>query len=192
MKQMISWLGVASLALFGCAGGEKEEKQAGADSVQTGQATETAEDPEQAALHKPDPAGTYGEGVALTEGVAIASILEAPETYEGQRVLVEGTIEEVCPMRGCWVEVADPTTLETIRVKVHDGEIVFPLSAKGSPARVEGTVEKIELSEEQARAWMKHEAEEKGEDFDPDSVQGAQVIWRLQGHGAEIAAAPRG
>jgi hypothetical protein len=158
-------------------------------------APETPERPEAAAgagnaetdrLHRADPAGSYGEALVLTEPVSIAAIHEDPESFEGKVVCVEGTVTEVCPMRGCWVELADTEGGSTIRVKVDDGVIVFPLSAKGHGARVEGTVEKLEMTEAEARSWRQHEAAELGEDFDPESVTGPQTIWRIKGRGAEI------
>ena len=75
---------------------------------------------------------------------------------------------------------------EKIRVKVEDGVIVFPVEAKGKEALVEGEVEKLELTEKQARGWFKHVAEEKGEPFDSTSIQGAMTIYRIKGSGAEI------
>jgi hypothetical protein len=201
MRTIVTVLLVSLVALIGCAGGEEQadtsvqdepeaatevaEKAAEEATDEAGE-TEDEADAEQAALNKPDPAGTYGAGISLTKTVAIATIHSEPETYEGKNVLVEGTIKEVCPRRGCWVDLVDEETKETIRVKVTDGYIVFPLSAKGKHARVEGMVEKLELTEEQARSWKEHEAEEKGETFDPASVTGPMVIWRIKGQGAEI------
>jgi hypothetical protein len=139
---------------------------------------------EQDALHKPQPAGSYGAGIHLKEAVALAAIVDNPAEYEGRIVQVSGTVNEVCPRRGCWIDLADGK--KALRVKVTDGEIVFPLSAEGHEAVVEGIVEKIELNEEQHRAWKAHEAEERGEEFDPASVAGPMAIWRLQGLGARI------
>jgi hypothetical protein len=133
------------------------------------------------------PAGDmYGEALVPTEPVSIAAIHEDPESFEGKTVRVEGTVTEVCPMRGCWVELAGVEDGSTIRVKVDDGVIVFPLSAKGKSARVEGTVEKITMTEDEARSWFRHEAAELGRTFDPESVTGPQTIWRIKGRGAEI------
>jgi len=186
MKVLLIILLVSPLALAGC-GGSVEETGATAQK-ETGSTPEAAKDvqAEEDALNKPDPAGTYGAGINLTETVAIAAIHEEPEVYEGKNVVVEGTITEVCPRRGCWVDLVDAETNETIRIKVTDGYIVFPLSAKGKYAKVEGMVEKLELTEEQARSRREHEAEEKGESFDPESVTGPEVIWRIKGQGAQI------
>ena len=45
---------------------------------------------------------------------------------------------------------------------MDDGEIVFPMEAMGRQAKVEGVVEKLELSREQILSYRKHLAEEKG------------------------------
>ena len=138
------------------------------------------------ALQKADPTGTYGEGVQLTEPVAIAAILKDPQAYEGKTVLIQGKVTDVCPNMGCWVDVAENDQSQPIRVKVEDGVIVFPLSAKGHTGMFEGVVEKMELTEEQAREWKAHEAEERGEEFDPATVTGPLTIWRIKGKGAKI------
>lgn len=147
---------------------------------------EHSEAAEKAALQKADPVGTYGKAIGAGDTVLISQILETPEAYEGRKVIISGDVVDVCQKRGCWIEVASDKPYQTITVKVNDGEIVFPLSARGSRAVVEGTVERIELSAEQARKWKAHQAEEKGEPFDSTTVQGPLTIWRIRGLGAEI------
>ena len=139
---------------------------------------------ESAALQKADPAGNYGAGIVLPQATPIAQILSEPSAYEGKIVQVSGTVSAVCARRGCWMEVADGDAM--MRVKVNDGEIVFPLSAKGHKAVVEGVVEKIEMTEEQHKAWKQHDAEERGVPFDPAAVSGPLTTWRLAGLGARI------
>jgi hypothetical protein len=82
------------------------------------------------------------------------------------------------------MEIADGDAV--LRVKVTDGEIVLPLSAKGHRAVAEGVVEKIEMTEEQHKAWKQHDAEERGVPFDPTAVSGPYTMWRLVGLGARI------
>lgn len=187
MRVTVAVMFLSFMVLAGCGGEvEKMDTAAGDETEPAPEVTKEIVQDEEEALNKPDPAGTYGAGVGLTETVAIAAIHREPESYEGKTVVVEGTVSDVCPNRGCWVDLVDAQTNETIRVKVTDGYIVFPLSAKGKHARVEGTVEKLELTEEQARNWREHEAEELGRSFDPESVTGPEVIWRIKGSGAEI------
>ena len=89
-------------------------------------------------------------------------------------------------MAGCWIELSSDVEGEKIKVKVKDGEIVFPQEAKGKTAKVEGTVYKIELSKEDAIDYYKHQAEEKGENFDSTSVNSPVTIYQIKGLGAKI------
>ena len=131
---------------------------------------------------------TYGEPLTLTEVTPVSAILDDPEQYLGERVLVEGMIVAVCEMKGCWMDIASDREFEKIQVKVDDGVIVFPLTARGKQALVEGTVEVLELSHEQALEQAQHHAEERGEAFDPSTVpEGPQTIYQIRGIGAVVA-----
>ncbi len=116
----------------------------------------------------------------------VSEINNNPEKYLGKQVLIEGLIINVCAKRGCWMDIASDVPFEKIQVKVVDGEIVFPLEAKGKKARVEGVAEEIKLTKEQAIYMGKHRAEEQGTTFDPASVTGPVSFYRIKGLGAEI------
>jgi hypothetical protein len=127
----------------------------------------------------------YGHGVNITEPTPVSAILENPDDYLGKTVRVEGMIVEVCAKRGCWMYVAGDRQGEKIQVKVTDGEIVFPMSASGRMAVVEGVVEELKLSRDDMIRYLRHLAEEKGQPFDPATVKDERLI-RLRGLGAEI------
>jgi hypothetical protein len=132
-------------------------------------------------------AGTlYGEPLTLEEVTPISAILGDPEAYVGDRVLVEGMVVAVCEMRGCWLDIASDREFEKIQIKVDDGEIVFPMTAQGKTALVEGVVEVLELTYEEAVEAARHKAEEHGEEFDPSTVTGPETTYRIRGHGAVI------
>ncbi|MEW6428182.1 MAG: DUF4920 domain-containing protein [Thermodesulfobacteriota bacterium] len=128
----------------------------------------------------------YGRPITLRQETALADILAAPGRYIGQQVLVRGTVAEVCAKRGCWMDIVASPGPDRIQIKVADGEIVFPMSARGRSALVQGTVEELSLSREDAIAYFSHKAEEKGVAFDPATVAGPQKIYRIRGLGAEI------
>lgn len=128
----------------------------------------------------------YGAPLSLSEETKISQVLREPENYLGTRVLVQGEIVDVCAKAGCWLEIAGDQPGQKIKIKVNDGEIVFPVTAKEKAARVEGEVYKIELSHEQALGYMAHVAEEQGAAFDSSSVAGPMVIYQIKGLGAEI------
>jgi len=128
----------------------------------------------------------YGDELTLSDTTLVSAILANPADYIGERVLVTGTVVEVCEMRGCWLELGSDKEFEKIRVKVEDGVIVFPMSARGQRAVVEGIVEEVALSLEEAIEQAKHHAEEYGLEFDPASITGPTTYYQLRGIGAVI------
>ena len=56
-------------------------------------------------LHKSNPDGWYGSSFTITVKNKIDNLLNSPEEYLGKEVLVTGEITEICPMRGCWIDI---------------------------------------------------------------------------------------
>jgi hypothetical protein len=123
-----------------------------------------------------------GGPLTQVNSVSIGELLGNPEAYVGKTVQVRGAITDVCPKAGCWVDIEDADN--RIRFKVNDGEIVFPLEAKGRRIVAEGVLTRIEMTREQAVGYARHLAEEKNEPFDPKSVTGPMKIYQIQGSGA--------
>jgi hypothetical protein len=127
-----------------------------------------------------------GEKLILANKTLVSKINAEPDKYVGQRVQVEGIVIEVCAARGCWMDLSSDVPFQKIQVKVVDGEIIFPMEAKGRTATVEGLVEKLELSHAQSLAYARHKADEQGKKFDPSQVTGPTKIYRIRGLGAVI------
>jgi hypothetical protein len=90
------------------------------------------------------PVGTvYGAGVTLPTSMTVSELITNIARYDGQRVRVEGLITGVCPMRGCWIDIAGDQPGQTVRFKAEEGVIVFPLEVKGKHAVVEGIARKM-------------------------------------------------
>ncbi len=128
----------------------------------------------------------YGKDITLKEKTSISDILSNPEDYLDKTVLVEGEVLDVCPMMGCWMEIKSDVEGEKIKVKVKDGDIVFPEEAKGKIALVEGKVYKIDLTVDEAVEYFEHQAEERGDEFDPSTVSEGVTIYQIKGLCAEI------
>jgi len=128
----------------------------------------------------------YGRDITLNEKTKISKILAAPDKFVGKNVLVEGEVMDVCAMAGCWMELKSDAENQKVKIKVKDGDIIFPMEAKGKNALVEGTVYKIELTKEEATDYYKHVAEEQGTEFDEASVTGPLTIYQIKGLGAVI------
>ena len=128
----------------------------------------------------------YGAGVKLDETVKISALLAQPDAYLGKPVRVEGTITEVCGMKGCWMELAEGPEAK-IRVKVEDDVIAFPISAKGKIGIAEGVLEALPMTREKYVEWQQHLAEERGQTFDAATVgDGPYRILQIQSTGAKI------
>lgn len=126
-----------------------------------------------------------GKPLTVKQATPIAALASEPGKYVGKTVQAKGRVTEVCQNMGCWMVLADEGG-KTVRIKVNDGEIVFPKDAVGKVAVAEGKFAKIELTKEQAIARLKHMAEENKKPFDPASVTGPMTIYQIQGTGAVI------
>lgn len=126
----------------------------------------------------------FGKGLTLSQPTPVATILASPDQYVGKTVQVRGKVSEVCTMMGCWMQLID--NKDGMRIKVNDGEIMFPKNAVGKTATAEGLLKKLVLSKEQAVARAKHEAEEQGRKFDPASVKSGGTLYQIQGTGAVL------
>lgn len=132
------------------------------------------------------PGQKYGEGVTLNDNTAVSEILAKPDAWAGKRVRIEGEVDDVCQMAGCWMAVKSAEG-KAIKFKVTDGQIVFPKDSAGKHAIAEGTVRLIPMSLEQTRKMKKHEADEQGKPFDPESVTAPETLVRLDGIGAVLS-----
>lgn len=134
------------------------------------------------------PGGTkkYGKALTVKEITKVSDILAHPENFDGKKVRVEGAVVDVCSMRGCWIKIAGDKESESIRFKVDDGVIVFPMESKGKNASAEGVVSVKTSSVEEQIKEGEHMAKEEGKSFDPSSVKGLKTTIQIKGEGAVI------
>jgi hypothetical protein len=128
----------------------------------------------------------YGKPLTLTETTKVSDIYAAPDAFNGKRVKVQGPIVDVCSERGCWIAIGSDKEFQTIRFKVDDGVIVFPMDAKGLTAVVEGVIAVTTLSEKDQIEQGEHMAKEKKVPFDPKTVKGPKTSIMIKGEGAEV------
>ena len=134
----------------------------------------------------------YGKDLTLSETTKISDILSNPAEFEGKKVLVEGLVVNVCEKRGCWIELSSDKEYESIRVKVNDGEIVFPLEAKGEKALVEGEVYSFIVEEESECSGKTSESCSDKKESDEsakaccDKDKKEKKVYQIKGAGAVI------
>ena len=134
---------------------------------------------------KADEGEKYGKEITLKEKSKISDILKDPESYVGKQVLVEGTIINVCEKRGCWMELSSDTGYGTIRIKVQDGEIVFPMEAKGKTALVEGEVYSFVMKDPECTGEKK-DSENAEHKCNHEKKDECKTIYQIKGIGAVI------
>ena len=140
-------------------------------------------------LNKKNPIGIYGNFSSAEKIQNIVYLISNKDVFINKEVKVRGLVNEVCPMRGCWLEVMDENGIDKLRIKVTDGDIVFPLSAKGRNIEAEGQFSILTLNKQQAKNWKKHLAAEKGIEIDTSEIilsQDDYFEYRLNTTGAKI------
>jgi hypothetical protein len=160
----------------GCDKGAKSEAAAPAKAEPAAAAAAKAE----------KPGKSFGAGVKLAQATSIDAILANPKEWDGKTVRVEGMITDVCPKRGCWMELAGGEPGHKLKFKVTDGEMVFPMDAKGQRASAEGVIAVKELSIEESKQYAEYQAKEYGKPYDPASITAPTIVARLDGTGAVI------
>ena len=130
-----------------------------------------------------------GENFESENTLGISSLINNLDNYIDSNVTIKGKIVDVCPMKGCWIELKDFDSDLLIRVKVKDDVIIFPQDSKGYDVIVKGQFTKIEFTEAKAKQWKKHLAEEKGIsllDEDIKLEESDLIEFRVNGSGAKI------
>lgn len=128
----------------------------------------------------------YGSGVTVDKATPVSDMISNPGAYIGKTVKVKGQVMDVCQTRGCWMELAGDKPGGKLRVKVEDGVIVFPQSARGREAVVQGTVENLPMCPEEAQRFRRIEAGEKGVPFSNDMITGREASLAIVATGAII------
>ncbi len=95
-------------------------------------------------------------GKKITDkGVSPISALEGKETFGADVVKVEGEVESVCQMKGCWMKIKK-TDGTTMMVKFKDYDFFVPMDIAGKKVIMEG-VPSIKTT---SVAELKHYAED--------------------------------
>lgn len=99
-------------------------------------------------------ASVFGEVVDKTAAMPVEQLLTAPQTHLQQIVTISGTVDSVCSKQGCWMKFVADSDNGPFRIKVRDGDMVFPLSAKGKTAYATGLVTLWPQGEDKADGYQ--------------------------------------
>jgi hypothetical protein len=128
-------------------------------------------------------AETYGAAPTVSDATPIAQLLAKPADFQGKTVRVEGVVTGVCTMMGCWMALAptDAPKGPAILIKVDDGVIVFPTSARGKRATAQGVVERVGAADAEGNEAHAEHAEQAGK-----AKTDAAAKWQIKATGAIV------
>lgn len=85
-----------------------------------------------------------------TKSVPLADVLQKPQDFTKDPVVVEGLVETTCQNKGCWMQVVPEAGQSGMRVTFKDYGFFVPKDSKGMSARMEGMVTVKKLSKQEA------------------------------------------
>jgi hypothetical protein len=129
---------------------------------------------------------TFGKNVDKTKVMKISTLLADAKKYEGKEVTVSGMITNVCSMRGCWLELASDKKFQTLRLKVKDGVMVFPVNSKGKLGYASGTLSSKTMSKEKLIALAEYQAKTYKKKVDISKITGPKTFYQFNPTGVEI------
>ena len=82
--------------------------------------------------------------------VTLENVIKNPEKYENKKIIIEGTVNNVCQKKGCWMEVLAKKDQPGVRMTFKDYGFFVPKDAAGYKVRAEGKVKITTLGKETA------------------------------------------
>lgn len=128
----------------------------------------------------------FGEKPTLKDVVKISTLLDHPEKYLGKVIKIQGIAMNVCPKRGCWMKIKSDRKKESLLIKVNDGEMVFPMSARGKKTVIQGKLIKKMMPLKQVIELEKARHKKMKKPFDPKSVKGPRAKYMFKPIGVLI------
>ncbi len=125
-------------------------------------------------------------GAALGDSTTVkfADVLKEPQKYDGKQVIVEGVVERVCQMKGCWMQIAPEAGAaadKSVRV-TFDHKFFVPKDSDKMKFRAEGTFSVKRLTAEEAAHLEKDGArlrrDEDGEATELSFLATGVELWR--------------
>jgi len=106
-----------------------------------------------------------GAPVSDARPTPLADVIKSPEAFTEKAVVVEGTVNNVCTNKGCWME------LDGMRVTFKDYGFFVPKTSKGYAARIEGVTKVEKVSKEEAEHLKSEGATETSVTFIASGVE---------------------
>ena len=91
-----------------------------------------------------------GGEIGDSPAIDLKDAMTEPDAYVGRSVIVEGKVDRVCQVKGCWLELMPPGESRGVRVTFENYGFFVPTDSMGWTARLEGAFIREELSKRDA------------------------------------------
>jgi hypothetical protein len=122
----------------------------------------------------------YGAPIATGRPISLPEAIKQLDQKPVANVLVESKVEKVCTVKGCWMGLTNAAG--DVRVTFKDYAFFVPPSLIGKTVLVEGTLEKVTMSLEDTKHYVKDAG------GDPSKVTQPRVEYRIVAKGVEVKA----
>jgi len=120
----------------------------------------------------------YGAPIQAQNPVSLQAAIKQLERSTTADVLVESEVNQVCVVKGCWMALTSRT--DDVRVTFKDYGFFVPSSLIGKTVIVAGTLEKVVMSLDETRHYVKDAG------GDPASVTAPRVEYRIVATGIAV------
>lgn len=120
----------------------------------------------------------YGAPIAKKNPTTLAAAVKRLESSPTAAVQVQSKVDKVCVVKGCWLALTDAPN--DIRVTFKDYAFFVPASLIGKIVIVEGVMEKVTMSLEETKHYVKDAG------GDPSTVTKPRVEYRIVASGVEV------
>ena len=101
----------------------------------------------------------FGGDITLTEMSDLKQVLANYDAVGEKDILVEGEVEKVCQMKGCWLTLK--TDNEAMRVIFKDYGFSVPKDIAGKKVKLQGKVVRKGISVKEQKHYLKDEKADK-------------------------------
>ena len=122
----------------------------------------------------------YGAPITMKNPITLESAVKQLDGKSTATVLVESKVDKVCEAKGCWLGLKSASS--ELHVTFKDYAFFVPSSLIGKTVRVEGKLEKVTMTLQETKEYVKDEG------GDPATVTQPRVHYELVASGVEVKA----
>jgi hypothetical protein len=120
----------------------------------------------------------YGAQIKSKNPLTLQAALRQLDSMPSADVLIESKVDKVCVVKGCWMALTNAK--DDVRVTFKDYGFFVPSSIIGKTVLVEGKLEKVVMSLEDTKHYVKDAG------GDPSTVTQPRTEYRIVASGVEV------